>query len=280
MKHTGSRLFKKFLDALTSGSFAPGIQKSIWKHWYQLLTRYWRNDDWCFMNYGYLPEAGTPQLHLEERDEKDRCFISLYQHVINGIPVSGQRLLKVGSGRGGGSAYIARYLGPREMVGVDFAATSVALSNRLHSHADILRFVEGDAEALPFDDSAFDVVLNIESSHCYADMSRFVAEVSRVLKPGGYFAWADMRGLEMMSATKRVFTHPELLLIRAENITPGVIRALDAVHDRKLELIRKVWMMRPLLHEFVGARGSLLYNGLKSGKVIYLTRTFQKRQGS
>ena len=36
----------------------------------------------------------------------------------------------------------------------------------------------GDSENLPFEDNTFDAVLNIESSHCYASMDKFIKEVS------------------------------------------------------------------------------------------------------
>jgi SAM-dependent methyltransferase len=52
--------------------------------------------------------------------------------------------------------------------------------------------MQGDAEALPFADAEFDVVLNIESSHNYPHLEKFFAEAVRVLKPGGYLVHADM----------------------------------------------------------------------------------------
>ena len=55
------------------------------------------------------------------------------------------------------------------------------------------RFEVGDSESIPFEDEKFDVVLNVESSHCYGDMDQFMSEVTRVLKPGGHFLWCDLR---------------------------------------------------------------------------------------
>merc|ERR1719335_1617700 len=49
---------------------------------------------------------------------------------------------------------------------------------------------------LPFADGSMDVVLCIESSHCFADFERFLAEVRRVLRPGGRFSLADLRWRE------------------------------------------------------------------------------------
>ncbi len=50
---------------------------------------------------------------------------------------------------------------------------------------------EGDAEALPFMDGAFDLVTCRIAPHHFPDVHAFVAEVWRVLKPGGTFALVD-----------------------------------------------------------------------------------------
>jgi SAM-dependent methyltransferase len=48
-----------------------------------------------------------------------------------------------------------------------------------------------DAEALPFEDARFDLVTCRIAPHHFPDIPTFVAEVERVLKPGGTFALAD-----------------------------------------------------------------------------------------
>jgi SAM-dependent methyltransferase len=61
------------------------------------------------------------------------------------------------------------------------------------SYPDI-RFVEGDAEALPFTKGEFDVVLNAFGLHHVLNPDIVVAEAYRVLKPAGRFAcaaWAE-----------------------------------------------------------------------------------------
>jgi ubiquinone/menaquinone biosynthesis C-methylase UbiE len=62
-----------------------------------------------------------------------------------------------------------------------------------------LDFVQGDAENLPFPDESFDAVLNVEASHANPRFPRFIAEVARVLRPGGHFLYADMRGYQEIS---------------------------------------------------------------------------------
>lgn len=54
-----------------------------------------------------------------------------------------------------------------------------------------VRFVQGDMRSLPFSEGMFDVVLNLFTSFGYfvedQDNERVLAEISRVLKPGGRF---------------------------------------------------------------------------------------------
>jgi hypothetical protein len=72
------------------------------------------------------------------------------------------------------------------------------------------------------------VVLNVESSHCYGNVAQFVAEVARVLKPGGVFAMADFRSPEQMSALEALLrAQAGLELVEAEDITSNVLDALD-----------------------------------------------------
>ena len=91
------------------------------------------------------------------------------------MPVKGARVLEVGSGRGGGSRYIAPLLSSRpRWSGLDYSPDTVRLAKR-SEHGDTAQPClsrQGDAEHLPFADGSFDIVVNIESSHCYADVER------------------------------------------------------------------------------------------------------------
>ena len=119
-------------------------------------------------------DSDAEKLALEENDEPDRYFIQLYHHVASAVDLEDKEVLEVGSGRGGGSSYIKRYLKPRRMVGIDFSANAVAFCNDAYS-VDGLSYQTGDAEHLPFEDESFDAVVNVESSHCYGSMEAFLA---------------------------------------------------------------------------------------------------------
>jgi ubiquinone/menaquinone biosynthesis C-methylase UbiE len=152
---------------------SPAVKRGLWRQWYQFLAGRYPMQDWTFMNYGYASlEQQADRLHLSAEDEPDRYFIQLYHHVASGVDVENVDVLEVGSGRGGGASYVARYLKPKTMLGVDFSEQAVDFSNRQH-RAPGLSFARGDAESLPLDDANVDVVINVESSHCYGSMEAF-----------------------------------------------------------------------------------------------------------
>lgn len=103
-----------------------------------------------------------------------------------------RRMLEVGCGPGWGLNLISRLEQDSSFVGLDLSPRAIEFANKHCSNGQRLKYVQGDAEALPFADAEFDVVLNIESSHNYPHPERFFAEAVRVLKPGGYLVHADM----------------------------------------------------------------------------------------
>ncbi len=251
---------------------SPNLKRTLWRRWYEFLARGYPLDDWTFMNYGFAPtrESNLPPLVLDAQDEPDRCSIHLYHRVVTAVDVRGARVLEVGSGRGGGCSYIARYLGPEAVLGIDFSDNAVALSRRRHT-APGLSFQQGDAEALPCEDATFDAVVNVESSHCYGSMERFLAEVVRVLKPGGHFLWTDMRPKGERAAVREQFRAAGLEMVEEEEITPYVLAALDYVNERKRETISRhvPRFLMPWFEDFAGVRGTRVYESLRAGDVEY-----------
>ncbi|MFQ5989312.1 MAG: class I SAM-dependent methyltransferase, partial [Candidatus Methylomirabilales bacterium] len=205
--------------------------------------------------------------------------IQLYHHVANAVSLKDSKVLEVGSGRGGGSYYITRYLGPKTVVGVDFSEKAVAFCNHNYS-LDGLSFVTADAELLPFEDNSFDVVVNIESSHCYGSMDAFLREVKRVLRQDGYFLYADLRGKDKVETLYKQLYRSGMTLTKATNITPNVLEALDLDNERKTAIIRQS-MNKLLLNtfqEFAGVKGSAIYEGFRAGDLVYLSFVLQKRE--
>jgi ubiquinone/menaquinone biosynthesis C-methylase UbiE len=244
---------------------------------YQLMAQSYQARDWGFMNYGYAPNDPAVLLSLDLDDEINRYCIQLYHHMASAIDLRGLKLLEVGSGRGGGADYITRFLGPASVVGMDYSENAVNLC-RQHFSEEGLSFIPGDAEHLPFDDHDFDVVLNVESSHCYGSMTDFLAEVVRVLKLGGYFMFADFGTRGQLDKLEKQLEATGMRLISHENITPNVIKALDADHDRRFAHIQRgvpKWLHK-LLREFAGNKDTWIYRGFQTGKIVYQNYLYQK----
>ena len=256
---------------------SPAFQKAIWRWWYQRLGKRAHDSGWTFMNYGYKYK-NQKTLNLTSKDESNRMFIQLYDYVASQIPIKDGEILEVGSGRGGGSSFLSRFHHPKSITGLDYSKSAIKLSNELHGNVDNLFFKLGDAENLPFKDNTFDAVINIESSHCYGNMERFLSEVSRVVKPGGYFGWADLRAKDMVKETEFAFEKSNLTCIYNKTITPEVINALDDIHDTKMKMINNhvPKFLRSAFTDFAGAKNSKIYNSFKSGDAVYLSKVLKK----
>lgn len=103
---------------------------------------------------------------------------------------AGQRVLDVACGSGNTTIAAARR--NTTSVGIDYVPY---LLERAHERAQAERlnvvFQEGDAEALPFADASFDVVLSTFGNMFAPDHRRSAAELLRVCRPGGRIALAN-----------------------------------------------------------------------------------------
>ena len=256
---------------------SPFFQRAMWRWWYQRLGKRAHNSGWTFMNYGYK-DRNHNTLSLESIDESNRIFIQLYNYIASQLPIKDQMVLEVGSGRGGGASFISRYHHPISLTGIDYSKSAIRLSRELHNEVDNLTFELGDAEKLPFEDDTFDVVYNIESSHCYGSMKKFLSEVRRVLKPGGYFGWTDLRGKEMIYDTNDAFEKSGLICLHEKEITAEVLDALDNIHEQKMEMISNhvPKFLQKAFADFAGVKNSKIYNAFHDGNAVYLLKILKK----
>ena len=100
----------------------------------------------------------------------------------------GRRLLDVGCGMGGKTAWYAE-AGALQVIGVDLALEHVRQSARFARHrqqAERVHVAVGDAMRLPFRDASFEVVTANDSMEHFADPAAALAELARVLRPGGH----------------------------------------------------------------------------------------------
>ena len=184
-------MLRQTLDAVARVS--PPFRRLMMRSWYETLVVLDRDRDITYMNYGYAGLGpGADEIALNDAEQANRYSIQLYHHLTGAIDLKGKDVVEVGSGRGGGASYVSRYLQPRSMVGIDFSKKAIAFCRKYYS-VDGLSFSQGNAENLPLADETVDVVINLESSHCYGSMTRFLSEVYRVLRRGGHFLFSDHR---------------------------------------------------------------------------------------
>ncbi|SEF23474.1 Methyltransferase domain-containing protein [Amycolatopsis pretoriensis] len=203
--------------------------KALYQVKYDLMSLLYPDDWFTYMNMGYQAtenEAVAPAADEPIQTSIWRYAQQLYDLVAAQAPLEGKDLLEVGSGRGGGAAFVTTTHSPRSVVGLDYSPNNVEFCSRVHRIPG-LDFRHGDAEDLPFADHTFDAVLNIESAHCYPDVDRFFSEVRRVLKPGGHLLFADEWWTIRKNELAEKVSAAGLRVVAEEDITDGVIRALD-----------------------------------------------------
>ena len=118
-------------------------------------------------------------------------------------PIAGKTLLDVGCGDGALDVVLARR-GARA-TGLDADPAMVAAARaRAEREAVPLMVVEGRGEALPFLRDTFDVTLAVASLCFIQDAAQAIAEMARVLKPGGLLVIGELGRWSLWALQRRV----------------------------------------------------------------------------
>jgi ubiquinone/menaquinone biosynthesis C-methylase UbiE len=108
-------------------------------------------------------------------------------HVLGALDVRpGARVLELGFGGGVGLALLLAHEPAVKASGIDLSPDMVQRCQK--RFGDRVSLVQGTVDALPFADAAFDQVFGVNVSYFWPDLPRALAEVRRVLAPGGTFA--------------------------------------------------------------------------------------------
>jgi ubiquinone/menaquinone biosynthesis C-methylase UbiE len=152
-----------------------------------------------FWNFGMLDEESHREIsqRIVDYDQYDSDGYSeqLYFYTLKQVPVTNdapRKILEVGCGSGIGLNFLSRLESPSSFIGLDLSPKAVCRANARFLRPGSLTYIQGDAESLPFGEGEFDVVINVESSHNYPNLRRFLSEVARVLRPGGFFSHVDL----------------------------------------------------------------------------------------
>jgi ubiquinone/menaquinone biosynthesis C-methylase UbiE len=239
--------------------FTQRVQRFI----YRYATRRLDGDDVVFLNYGY-EEDPAMNVPLSTSDEPDRYSIQLYHSTAAQVDLSGKRVLEVGCGHGGGASYLMRTLHPASYIGLDLNSIGIKFCRNKHKLAG-LEFTQGNAEDLPFADLTFDAVINVESSHLYPRFSRFLAEVERVMRPGGHFLYTDARTSYDIAPWDEELANAPMRMVSERAINAEVMRGMEKNLAGWQQVIDRVapLFLRGMVRKFAPAQRA--YENLRSG---------------
>jgi ubiquinone/menaquinone biosynthesis C-methylase UbiE len=128
------------------------------------------------------------------------------------------RVLEIGCGQGDGIVEIASSFHPQAIHAFDLDEAQVARARArvpaVETHGTDVRLWAGDAEHVDAPDATYDAVFEFMIFHHVPNWRRAVAEVQRVLRPGGYFLFEELSteffdDVPLLSPLLRRFTaHP------------------------------------------------------------------------
>lgn len=140
--------------------------------------------DRVLRQYGAVGDAYVRSAGHAGGDDLER-LVELVQ------PGANERLLDIATGGG----HVAKAFAPfvAEVVASDLTPEMLTEAEKFIRGLGIanVRFAQADAEELPFEDASFEIVTCRIAPHHFPHPERFVAEVARVLRPGGRLGLID-----------------------------------------------------------------------------------------
>jgi 2-polyprenyl-6-hydroxyphenyl methylase/3-demethylubiquinone-9 3-methyltransferase len=189
------------------------------------------------------------------------------------VDPQGKAALEVGCGGGILCEEIARM--GFAVTGIDPSPRSLRIAAD-HAQAGGLRitYEQGSGEALPYRDHSFDLVFCCDVLEHVRDVAKVIAEISRVLRPGGVFCYdtfnrtflSKLVAIRIAQDWKRWAFAPPRLHVWEMFIRPGELKALLRRNNLVWREHRGIGPNVPAL-EFLGclrqrARGALTYKEL------------------
>src|SRR5688500_12095828 len=125
----------------------------------------------------------NPVRVLFQRYVESRILLGL------GGRLDGMRVLEIGCGRGAGTEIILQDFGASEVHAFDLDEDMISRAERRLAHypKNRVKLFVGDATSIESPNNYFDAVVNFAALHHIPAWQAAVAEIARLLRPGGLF---------------------------------------------------------------------------------------------
>lgn len=256
--------------------FKKHYKKLFWRVFYNYIGTVGTMRKARFLNHGIveegfqLPKVYDPLLFR-------KLSQNLYLHLMKEATIDGKNYLEIGCGRGAGLDLLMTKYKPSRATGVDISDANIRFGKKLNKGNGVV-FKRGDAEKQIFRDKTFDVVLNLESSHCYASKVNFYKNVISILKDDGTFLYADLFWFDHLTLEmEKQFDDIGFKIIKKEDITPSIMRSIELQAGIRQFYVKGKVSPNKKLSDMIALPGTPLYEGLKNGTIKYLFYVLKKK---
>ena len=130
-----------------------------------------------------------------------------------GVSLAGD-VLEIGGGSGATADELARANASLRLTTTDYDPVMVGAARKRLAKYSHVAARQADATQLPFDDETFDFVVSFLMLHHVVDWEKAIAEVARVLRPGGIFIGYDLTASRAASWVHLADRSPHRLIER------------------------------------------------------------------
>lgn len=248
-----------------------------WRSFYNKLSRRLEDvgvaDSSFFLNYGYLPIDANNESAFDIREGTFNAnSVRLVLEVVGPVDLNDRAVVEIGCGRGGNSALIAEKFNA-QVTGVDLSSEAIAFCQRAHTKNPI-DFKVGNALDLPLPDACCDAVVNVESSHSYGNLLKFLNQVRRICRPGAWFLHTDFLSPEDWDYVRARLTALGFVTESDRDISANVLASRDQASDNWEQVYGDG---NPRVANFLALPGSAIYEQLRAGLLEYRVLRSQLR---
>jgi SAM-dependent methyltransferase len=240
-----------------------------WRSFYDLLSLRLENvglaDVSFFLNYGYVPtDSNNESAFIIREGTFNANSVRLVLEVIGSLDLNDCTIVEIGCGRGGNSALVAEKFSA-QVIGIDMSSEAIGFCRKRHVSAST-DFRVGNALDIPLDDGSCDAVINVESSHSYGNLPKFLGEVRRICRSGGWFLHTDFLSPEDWDYMRMRLKALDFSTESDRDITANVLASRDQASSNYEQVYGDG---NARVANFLALPGSAIYEQLRAGLLEY-----------